>query len=315
MAKGKFAQKLLDMAHSSRMGRAREMGMMTKMPLYHGTNKDVTEFSLERGGEVSRSPVGKLGVSLSTDPETASEFASLAGDEGANVIQAYHRASKPVRIDLEGNETNLEVASAVQDAWEQGFDAIMFNNYTTPGGKAGKKFILVKDPSQIRSVNAKFDPSNKESSNLLASMGGVSVGLGGVLSDDAQALESDIDRADKLEQLANLAAQEGDEETELRALEEMKKMLGNIPNNLAKSYVEQADQRGDVGSIEGVKSEMLGKAADFAGEYNKFRKEKLVPIADMILPVGELPEEVLRKMSYEDKITYVDAVKATLGLL
>ena len=29
---------------------------------------------------------------------------------------------------------NLEVAGAIQDAWDAGFDAIRFKNYTTPGG-------------------------------------------------------------------------------------------------------------------------------------------------------------------------------------
>lgn len=173
-----LAEKLLPTDYSSRMSRAKEMGMMTGMPLYHGTRGDISEFSLERGGEVSRSPVGKLGVSLATDPQTASEFASLAGDEGANVIQAYHRASKPVRIELDGTETNMEVAATVQDAWDQGFDAIKFDNYTTPGGSTGKSFILVKDPNQVRSVNARFDPSNVESRNILASSIPAGIGIG-----------------------------------------------------------------------------------------------------------------------------------------
>lgn len=45
----------------------------------------------------------------------------------------------------------------------------MFKNYTTPKGKKGKSFILTKDPNQLRDVNAKFDPKQKNSANLLAS--------------------------------------------------------------------------------------------------------------------------------------------------
>lgn len=162
---------------AQRLKDAKKMEFMTGMPLYHGTNKDIAEFSLEHGGAVSRSPVGKLGVSLSVDPETASEFANQAGKEGANVIQAYHRASKPVQIDLDGSEMNHEIAATVRYAWDQGYDAIKFNNYTTPAGKKGKSFVLVKDPNQIRSVNAEFDPNKKNLANLLAGVGGVAVGV------------------------------------------------------------------------------------------------------------------------------------------
>lgn len=53
---------------------------------YHGTNQDIDAFDLSRGGDVSRSQVGSLWVSLAADPDTAGEFASLVGNEGTNVI-------------------------------------------------------------------------------------------------------------------------------------------------------------------------------------------------------------------------------------
>jgi hypothetical protein len=164
-------------ATAKRMASAKEMGMRTGMPLYHGTNKDFHAFDLSRGGDVSGSPVGALGVSLAIDPETAGEFARLAGDEGANIMKVFHRADKPATIRLEGNETNLEIAGAVKDAWDAGYDSLKFTNYTTPGGKKGQQFILVRSPNQVRSVNAQFDPKNKDSSNLLAGVGAAAVGL------------------------------------------------------------------------------------------------------------------------------------------
>lgn len=170
----------------TRLTDAVDAGYRLKMPLYHGTNQDIKEFSLSRGGSTTNSPVGKLGVSLALDPDTASEFAGLAGSEGANVIKVYHRASKPARIDLEGNETDFEVAATVQDAWDNGHDAIMFTNYTTPKGQKGKSFILVKDPAQIRSVNANFDPKKAKLPELLASIGAVGVGVM-ALDNDAKA--------------------------------------------------------------------------------------------------------------------------------
>lgn len=40
------------------MDRAKAMGYLTDMPMYHGTSADVDEFNLYHGGDVSRSPVG-----------------------------------------------------------------------------------------------------------------------------------------------------------------------------------------------------------------------------------------------------------------
>lgn len=310
MAKGKFVKALveaaekagkLDMSEAARMARAREMGFMTDMPVFHGTNKDIPEFSLERGGEVSRSPVGKQGVSLSTDPETASEFANQAGGEGQNVIQAYHRASKPARIELDGTETNLEISATVQDAWDQGFDAIKFDNYTTPKGEKGRSFVLVRDPNQIRSVNAAFDPAKKDSPNLLASILPAAAGVGGT------------------------AALLGQPES-AQAMPEPK---GKFAKSLMDTYLKQQvakpmtpDERLQYGQgfgyqdkIEPVRNEWAAKAAEYSEKYNKWRRENVHPVVDMALPVGELPADVLRKMSYGDKVRYMDSVMAGLGML
>lgn len=293
MAKGKFAQSLLDMAESARMARAKEMGFMTKMPLYHGTNQDIAEFSLERGGEVSRSPVGKLGVSLATDPDTASEFANQAGSEGANVIQAYHRASKPVRIELDGTETNMEVAATVQDAWDQGFDAIKFDNYTTPKGEKGRSFVLIRDPNQIRSVNAAFDPQKKDSANLLASALPAAIGIGAaVKNEDAQAAF----REPKGEFAKQLLA---------------KWIAANPVGALAQAEFFAKD----VGSIQAPKHQWALDAAKWFRKYNEGRGERLAPAADAVLPAGELPAELMEKAAYGDDISYLDALKAELGLL
>jgi len=175
--RGKLAKDL-----ASRMKRAAEGGFMTKMPLFHGTASNIEKFDLSKGGDVSGSLVGRLGVSLALEPSVANEFASLAGDQGSNVMKVFHKAEKPASLRLTGDETNLEIAGTVQDAWDQGFDAIKFDNYTTPSGEKGKSFILVKDPSQIRSTQATFDPAKKTSANLLASGAPVAAGLGAATS-------------------------------------------------------------------------------------------------------------------------------------
>ncbi len=164
-----------------RMGDAKEQGFFTDMPLYHGTGNDFPEFDLNQAGATTGSPVARLGVSAALDPETANEFARQAVHQGAgdhaNVLKLYHRAEKPGVIELVGNEDQLEIAATVEDSWDKGFDAIKFNNYTTPDGRKGVSFILVKNPEQLRSVNAQFDPKKKDSANLLASLAG-----GGILT-------------------------------------------------------------------------------------------------------------------------------------
>ncbi len=162
-----------------RIKEAKGMGFFTDMPLYHGTNKDFEKFNLFEGEDptrsVSRSPVGNLGVSLATDPKLANEFASRAGGEGMNVIPVLHRAKNPISIDLDGSESNEEIFATVSDAWKRGFDSIKFNNYTTKQGGSGQSFVLVKDPNQVRSVNAAFDPKKKMSPNLLAGATGATI--------------------------------------------------------------------------------------------------------------------------------------------
>jgi hypothetical protein len=127
------------------------MGFWTKMPVYHGTVSDLDAFTFGRGGTVSGSLVGTLGVSVALDREVAEEFAKKSAQGGSRtgpkasgrkaksqpdgvVLNLLHRAEKPALIDLTGREKDLEIAATVQDAWDDDYDAIMRGNCTTPGG-------------------------------------------------------------------------------------------------------------------------------------------------------------------------------------
>ena len=59
--------------------------------------------------------------------------------------------------------------------WEAGHDAVLLKNYTTPGGKI-QHILVVKDPAQLRDPKATFDPKKRDSANLMASFGGVTLG-------------------------------------------------------------------------------------------------------------------------------------------
>lgn len=156
------------------------------MDVYHGTANDIDAFDLSKGGSTSGSPLGNLAVSVTPDPEVANYFAQLAskvkhGDTpqhiDSNVLKLVLRSKNPTRLDLTDGLDAREVVGAVADAWDEGYDSIMLTNYKIAGSEAPRKVILVKDPNQLRSPNAKFNLKDKLSPNLLASVvgGGVYV--------------------------------------------------------------------------------------------------------------------------------------------
>jgi len=183
--------------------RAKELGFYPNT-LYHGTSTSKSkgdlfdEFQLFEGQDmsrsVSRSEVGKLGVSIAEQPGVAGDFARQASPEsgaGSAILPVRFRSDQMASINLVGDETNSEIFGAVVDTWNKGFDSIRFTNYTTPAGTKGS-FFLLKNPNQIRSKFAKFDTSKKESSNLLASLAGLGSLAGGTLfSDDSFASEGE----------------------------------------------------------------------------------------------------------------------------
>jgi len=99
-----------------------------------------------------------------------------AKNTGGNpqVIPLLHRAENPVQIELTGGETNHEIASALADAWARGHDSVLLKNYTSPGGKIGDA-VVVRDPAQLRSPFAQFDPAKRYSRDLLAGLAGAGI--------------------------------------------------------------------------------------------------------------------------------------------
>jgi hypothetical protein len=107
----------------------------------------------------------------------AEEFAEMAaGTTGGNpqVYSLLHRAEKPVSITLTGDEQNHEIAATLDYLWSKGHDAVMLKNYTSPAGRSGD-ILVVKDPAQLRSPYAKFDPAKRSSANLLSGVAGAGV--------------------------------------------------------------------------------------------------------------------------------------------
>lgn len=124
-------------------------------------------------GRVSRSPSAREGVSVSFSPDVANEFALRAALETGGdpaVLPLAYRSERPAALRLDGTEKNLEVAATLNNAFRDGgYDSVVMKNYSTPGGKTGENIAVVRNPNQLRSLTADFDPTKKHSANLLAS--------------------------------------------------------------------------------------------------------------------------------------------------
>lgn len=180
----------LAMDEASRMARAKAMGFYTDMPLYHGTASEISAFDLAKGGNTSAAEPARQGVWAARHPDVADEFAQMAADRGSGnqqVMPLLHRSERPAMVRLNGDESSREVAATLAQAWDDGYTSVLFKNYTTPGGKTPQDIVVVKDPSQLRSPFAAFDPAKKSSGDLLAGV----AGTGGLLGVGTMAASRD----------------------------------------------------------------------------------------------------------------------------
>jgi len=90
--------------------------------------------------------------------------------EGAAIPSApvWHRTQHPGILDARRLQDH-EIRASLKEAWDQGHDAVLLRNYTSPSGKSGS-VLVVKDPAQLRSPTAKFDPKKRNSNDLSASI-------------------------------------------------------------------------------------------------------------------------------------------------
>jgi hypothetical protein len=292
MAKGKFVQQLiemaekagLDMSDAARMQRARDMGFDTDQVYYHGTSADFDEFDPSRGGANYGVDDDKGLVffsNLKDEAEySANEAASNIGGE-PKIIEAFLKFKNPMIVDTKGkNPTNYLDGKKEHLKYDLEFktnedgdpyDGIIVKNFET-----GESVAVTALPENIRKTSAAFDPSKKDSGNLLAGAIPASLGIGAMLggTEQAQAMPA--------------------------------------PDLSANSYIQNAGQ--SAGSIQAPINETAALLAALAGNYNQARKERLNPIADMLMPVGELPEELWRKRAYGDEVSSRDYINAILGM-
>jgi hypothetical protein len=105
---------------------------------------------------------------LAENAKLANVFANRADYGGRNVLPVVHRMSKGAGVHLPDGVSNREVYGTVAEAFDDGpFDALRFSNYNIPEIK-NQRVYMVKNPNQVRSRFAAFDPFKKNSANLLA---------------------------------------------------------------------------------------------------------------------------------------------------
>ncbi len=165
----------LPMDQASRMARAQEMGFDPNKTYYHGTAKNFSEFDPKFNGKHTIDSQTNTGHYFSDEPEMANVYAEMEKN-GANIMPVHLKMENPNIIDL--NRTSIPIfrTDLINKAKELGHDSILFKNALDKGsGPLGADIPLVFEPSQIRSVNAAFDPAKKDSKDILAGLGGAAI--------------------------------------------------------------------------------------------------------------------------------------------
>jgi hypothetical protein len=184
----------LAMDKSSRYERAKSMGFDTSTMYYHGTKHDFSKFDPYKSNSSSNTGVPLNTIVLTTNPAVSDTYAgqeiSSYGDNerytsGSNVIPLFLRKGKTMIVDAKGRnwndlyfsknpevETTNDLAIIAQ---QKNKDILIIQNvidiatYRTKEQRdsyAGTT-IFVFNPSFVRSINAKFDPANADSENLM----------------------------------------------------------------------------------------------------------------------------------------------------
>jgi len=138
--------------NNTAMDRARALGF--DIDAYHGTTEDLTNIISSSDGFMGK------GVYLSDDPKESAFFAARKGIDGLNIIPAKIKSNL---TEWDGDDyrhqslQNSEIINSGYDGSYKNFNDI-------------NKEYNVFDPKNIRSRFAAFDPFNKDSANILASV-------------------------------------------------------------------------------------------------------------------------------------------------
>lgn len=174
----------LAMDEVSRLERARQMGFQVDRPLYHGTPApDFPAFQVVAPWEAVRTARAP-GISTAETPALAENFAipevrarvGLMGPPGnpqfpegtPRILPLFARSENESRLTLRPDDNWRDVWRAVAGAFDAGHDAIGLQNYRMFPELGPQTIWTFRDPAQLRSRFAAFDPAKRDSSDLMA---------------------------------------------------------------------------------------------------------------------------------------------------
>jgi hypothetical protein len=184
------AEGALDMSQAARMQRADEMGADPRT-FYHGGSSDFPEFNNSRRenyfsdepriadiyaenaerrwpGRNNASP-NVIPVKLMGRPLKVSDQRDGSGGWLSNNL------ADALNVDLSGVPVAKRAQFLRDEAKRQGYGFIEITDMSDLGGEQSQFIAL--EPSNIRSVNAAFDPAKRSSADLMAGAAGAAVGL------------------------------------------------------------------------------------------------------------------------------------------
>jgi len=169
---------------TSRLARARSLGFNVDRSLYHGTPMpDFRAFATAHPWEAVRTNQAP-GIWAAENPVLAAMYSfpgrreqvGLAGLPGnaapaegtPRILPLFARSENPVRLTLPNDGRWGDVNRTIADAFAGGHDAVALHNYRMFPELGPQTIWSFRDPSQLRSRFAVFDPVKRDSSDLMA---------------------------------------------------------------------------------------------------------------------------------------------------
>jgi hypothetical protein len=205
----------LDMSTEARAAREQEQGFLPET-VYHGTRQDIPEFDVSQQVRYRKTDAPPGAFTFSSSPRVAGSYTGQSRSRAgaANIIPAKLKMQNPFVIDAanhgwsqlpvphsalndvdpinypksqnfdrDGNERMLYMSTndlARKVAASGKYDGVIMRNLWDSGNLKTKEvsdIYTVFDPSNIRSVNAAFDPAMRGSANILATAAGGTISL------------------------------------------------------------------------------------------------------------------------------------------
>jgi hypothetical protein len=170
----------LDMSQAARLQRAREMGFDTDTPSYHVTDQDFNQFDLNKlGKNTDLDPdtwAGRLsgiGVWSSDGPKKVASAMGMDNYDGTRTLPIFRKGDYVEFPDYGLDDLSSHIKDLggakkfVEEMKSQGYSGVKVKD-----DEFGVTSYVSFDPSNIRSVNAAFDPAKADSPNLMFAIGG-----------------------------------------------------------------------------------------------------------------------------------------------